>query len=314
MSLKPTEFNMDLFSFQIQRKKVEIKGQPITYFNIVIMYDKSKEWYCTVPSMFCFGVGMKEFDAGSQKYSMSLVMRDKDGATPEQQEFEKFVYALVAKLKKWIIEHREELDEYDLEERDLTRRLGLPIYIKMEKNKPVEGYSPSLTCNLAQRGNTVLTEFYEDNTDRLLSYENLMTTDTKKNYFNTVESSCRFGEVYYPKAGLAKMRCTVYECVVEQKTERSNRLTGGGDRRRQLFDTAPKQPVVPVAPVQPTQFVTADDSDSSDDDDEKVPTPTKEASPPKNETTVASDSEEEQPKVAPVQRKRVPARKTKSSE
>lgn len=247
MAINPSEIDLDLFNYSIQPKSFEIKDdqgnkQKMSYISIVITYDGSSEYFIQAPKMFSFGVKRSTF-GGKPKYSTSFVMKDKDGATPEQQVFYDVVTKFVEKTKIWMIAHKLELKTPNLAE-NMLESLS-PIYVKLDEKTglPVDNYAPSLNANLKQKRDKICTDFYEekapdadeDADDVAVDPYTLISSAADKKFFTMTEGAITFPDVYFAKGKTPKIHCTLEEATVQTKKERTQRLTGGGGKRKTLF-------------------------------------------------------------------------------
>lgn len=288
--IEATEFDINKISYSIQPKSFEIKDsdgnkQKMTYISIVLKYDGNQEFLVKTPKMFSFGLKRSTF-GGKPKYSTSFVMKDKDGATPEQQTFYTKVEQLVKKTTEWMIKHKIELKAPTLAENMLE---GLsPVYIKKDdEGRVVEGSTPSLNCSLKQKGDNILTKFYEDNDsedDIQVDANTLISTATEKRFYTMTEGVVTFPDVYFAKGKAPKLHCVLDEATVEAKKERTQRLTG---KSKKLFtptiletstptESDDEQSSKPAATKVVTSKAAAesdDDDDEDDDDEETQPTP-----------------------------------------
>jgi hypothetical protein len=93
--------------------------------------------------LFSFGVQENKNDKGKiDGYSAPLCMWNKDGATKEQLEWLKGFDAAVDVCKNHILDVKDDVEKYDLEESELKR--FNPMYWKRERGKIVEGRGPTL--------------------------------------------------------------------------------------------------------------------------------------------------------------------------
>jgi len=101
----------------------------------------------TSDNLFSFGVGINENkDTGKANgYSMALCLHNKNGASDPELAFVETFNNIVEHCKKYLIDHREELDQHELEMSDLKK--FNPLYYKKEKGKVVEGVGPTLYGN-----------------------------------------------------------------------------------------------------------------------------------------------------------------------
>lgn len=246
--LTPSEFNFDKLSFSIQTKSFEVNKSKMQYYSIVLRYNKQTDFYVKLPKMFSFGISTSTFESTSKpKLSTSFVLKDRDGATPEQQEFIDFLDKLVEKTKKWMVENRLELGTPSLGE-NMLETLS-PVWIKKDKNGiVVDGAIPTLNANIKQKFEKIVTDFYEEGTDgeddRPIDPLTFLNTETSKKFYTMVDGAASFPDVYYSKGKSAKLHCVLEEATVQTRKERTERLTGKGGKRSTLY-----QPSVVAASV-----------------------------------------------------------------
>lgn len=299
--LRPKEFDFSKLSWSIQVKSFEVNKTKMTYNSILILYNKRSDFYVKMPKMFSFGISKSTYN--DKKLSTSFVLKDREGATPEQQEFQEFVEELVDRTKKWMVEHREDLGTSNLGENMLDTLS--PIYIKKDtKGKVVDGAVPTLQCNMRQKGDQILTEFYEEGVDGQddvqLNPLVFLNTETTKKFYTMVDGAASFPDVYYAKGKSSKLHCVIEEVTVQAKRERTERLTGKGGKRATLFQPSS------VAAMQ-------DDDDNNDDTQTNELTEQMESvklaeTKKSDEKTKKRDEEEE---VVPKESKKKPVQESK---
>tara|TARA_B100000686_G_C16779374_1_gene970762 strand:+ start:458 stop:1351 length:894 start_codon:yes stop_codon:yes gene_type:complete len=119
--------------------------------------------------VFSFGV-QENKDMGSGKvngYTMPLCLWSKNGATDEEKDFSDTFNNIVDHIKKYLLDKRDDIEHYELEDADLKR--FNPLYWKKERGKVVEGLGPTLYAKLiySKKSNKILTLFsdHHENTD-----------------------------------------------------------------------------------------------------------------------------------------------------
>lgn len=98
----------------------------------------------TPPNLHSFGL-QETRDMGSNLlngYTMPLCLWNRNGPTADEKLFTDQFTAIVERCKKYLLDHRDEIEKYDLEASDLKK--FNPLYWKMEKGKVVEGRGPML--------------------------------------------------------------------------------------------------------------------------------------------------------------------------
>lgn len=98
----------------------------------------------TPPNLHCFGL-QETRDMGSNAlngYTLPLCMWNRNAPSDDEKNFTDKFTQIVDHCKKYILDHREEIEKYDLEASDLKK--FNPLFWKMEKGKIVEGRGPML--------------------------------------------------------------------------------------------------------------------------------------------------------------------------
>jgi hypothetical protein len=79
-------------------------------------------------------------------YSMSLALWNKNGATEEEKDWVDTFNAIAENAKKYVLDHKDDIEKYDLEPANLKK--FNPLYWKRDKGKIVEGTGPTLYAKL----------------------------------------------------------------------------------------------------------------------------------------------------------------------
>ena len=173
-----------------------------------------------IPTERIFSFGVSENisqDTGKiNGYVMPLCLFNRDGATKEEKEWVKTFENIVEKCKDHLIDNKDEIEQYDLERRDL-KKLNC-LYYKKDKGKVVEGTGPTLYAKLItskKQENKIVTMFF-DNTDKQIQGIDLL------------------GKYCYAKAAIKiesifignkiSLQLKLYECEVELMQSGMKRL------------------------------------------------------------------------------------------
>jgi hypothetical protein len=243
MSVNPSNFDISKITFskpkacnittkEKDEKTGKITEQNISYNRLTVNYSGSKDWLFELPECFSFGVQRKVMN-GRPKWTVSCVLQDRDGATPEQEAFTTMFDKYVEHVKAHLVEIGADIGSADIDLRDLR---GLsPVYMKKDKKtgKIAEDATPTLYPSLNHTVDKVNTDFYTEE-DVPVSIDSLVSTDEDKNYFTIIQAALCANGVYIGGKGNmnSKVQCTIEEAVVRQKQRRVNRLLGNGGIRR----------------------------------------------------------------------------------
>jgi hypothetical protein len=121
-------------------------------------------------TLFSYGVSENtNIDNGAVNgYVMPLCLWNKDGATKDEEKFVTTFTNIVEACKKHLMDEKDELELYELEDTDLKK--FNPLYWKKDKGKVVEGKGPTLYCKLITRkqkestGFDIMTSFFDSDT------------------------------------------------------------------------------------------------------------------------------------------------------
>jgi len=130
----------------------------------------------TPPNLHCFGL-QESKDLGSNAvngYSMPLCLWSRNGPTEDERKFTDTFTAIADHCKKYLLEHRDEIEKYDLDASDLKK--FNPLFWKMEKGKVVEGRGPMLYAKaiLNKKLNKISTIFVNEETNEEIDPFELM--------------------------------------------------------------------------------------------------------------------------------------------
>lgn len=95
-------------------------------------------------------------------YSIPLCMFNRDEPTDEQRKWVETFNNIVEHTKQYILDHKDDIERYDLEPAEL-KKLN-PLYYKREKGKIVDGSGPTLYAKVMQnkKTGTISTPFCDE--------------------------------------------------------------------------------------------------------------------------------------------------------
>jgi len=115
------------------------------------------------PRVFSFGVSEnKDMVTGKVNgYVLPLCLWSRDGPTKDEKAFSTTFDKIIEKCKDHIIDIKDELEQYDLERRDL-KKLN-PLYWKKDKGKVVDGTGPTLYAKLivSKKRDKIMSMFFD---------------------------------------------------------------------------------------------------------------------------------------------------------
>jgi hypothetical protein len=158
-----------------QKNSVPNTKPPISYTRINIS-TKNKDGTVgdlifETSELFSFGVS-ENTDPTTQKvngYVLPLCLWNKDGATEEEMAFTTTFDRVVERAKRHILEIREDIEKYDLDENSESIKKLNPLYWRKVKGKIVDGTGPTLYARLIQskKHDKIVTEFYDSNGEEI---------------------------------------------------------------------------------------------------------------------------------------------------
>jgi hypothetical protein len=98
-------------------------------------------------------------------YQFPICLWNRNGPTTEEKKFTDKFDEILEYCKRYLVDHRDEIEKYDLEMNDLKK--FNPIYRKMEKGKIVEGRGPMLYLKVMSSKKTgqIMTGIIDDETN-----------------------------------------------------------------------------------------------------------------------------------------------------
>jgi hypothetical protein len=120
-----------------------------------------------IPTLQVYSFGLSEnINPQSQKtdgYSLSLCLYNKENPTDEQKKWVETFNAIVENVKQYLLDHKDDIEKYELEPADL-KKLN-PLYYKKDKGKIVDGTGPTLYAKVMQnkKSDLITTPFCDEN-------------------------------------------------------------------------------------------------------------------------------------------------------
>ena len=120
-----------------------------------------------IPTLQVYSFGLSENvnpqTSKTDGYSVSLCLYSKDNPSEEQKKWVETFNAIVDHIKQYLLDHKDDIEKYELESADL-KKLN-PLYYKKDKGKIVEGTGPTLYAKVMQnkKNDVITTPFCDEN-------------------------------------------------------------------------------------------------------------------------------------------------------
>lgn len=120
-----------------------------------------------IPTLQVYSFGLSENvnpqTSKTDGYSVSLCLYSKDNPSEEQKKWVETFNAIVDHIKQYLLDHKDDIEKYELESADL-KKLN-PLYYKKDKGKIVDGTGPTLYAKVMQnkKNDVITTPFCDEN-------------------------------------------------------------------------------------------------------------------------------------------------------
>lgn len=115
--------------------------------------------------LFSFGLSpsINQSTGAIDGYTLALCLWNMDSPSQKEKEFTDTFNKICEHAVDYILDHRDDVQKYELEKADLKK--FNPLYIKRDKGKVVEGASPMLYAKVLQNKKmaTITSIFYDEN-------------------------------------------------------------------------------------------------------------------------------------------------------
>lgn len=145
-----------------------IPGQKVSCKRVHLSYKVGEELQDVIlespPELLSWGLAEQHDMMSNQLtgYQLPICLWSKNGPSPSEKLFTDIINDISEHTKKYLVEHRDELEMYTLELAEL-KKIN-PLYWKMEKGKIVEDKGPTLyaKCLYNKRNETITTLFINE--------------------------------------------------------------------------------------------------------------------------------------------------------
>lgn len=140
-------------------------------------------------------------------YVFPLCLWNQHGCTPEEKHFTDLFNTLTEQCKNYLLDHKDEIEKYDLDMSDLKK--FNPLFWKMEKGKIVEGRGPMLYVKVMynKRNDRITSLFIDENTNEEIDPFRLLN---KRCY---VTAAIKFESIFI--GNKISLQVKLYEAVVK---------------------------------------------------------------------------------------------------
>lgn len=220
-------------------------------------------------------------------YVLPLCLWSRNGPTEDEKKFTDMFNMVTDHCKKYLVEHKEEIEKYDLDYSDL-KKLN-PLFFKMDKGKIVEGRGPMLYCKvlLNKKQNKINTIFVDEETNREIDPFTMLNKPCN------VTAAIKFESIFI--GNKVSLQVKLYEVVVRQidNSIRGLLRPNAFKREKEQFDDEENEEAKSDAltsasvgkPLQVNIYNSSEDDDEEEEDEDE-PTPSM--------TTKAGNDEEEE--------------------
>lgn len=224
----------------------------------------------------CFSFGVSENTSQEtgvvNGWSLPICLHTQGGATEEETEWVKTFENIVEACKDYIMENKEEMDQFDLVRQQLNK-IASCLYVKKEKFKdpatgktkerPVDGASPTLYAKLiySKKNEKFVTKFYDEDDNPLDPLDLL-------GKYGYADCAIKIESIFV--GSKISLQVKMYECNYELASSGMKRLLARPKANTQVLKREPQNSSVPLK--QDDEEVDEDGSIGSDIEDEPKPT------------------------------------------
>lgn len=232
-----------------------------------------------IPTLQVYSFGLSENvnpqTSKTDGYSLSLCLYNKDSPTDEQKKWVDTFNAIVEYIKQYLLDHKDDIEKYELEPADL-KKLN-PLYYKKEKGKIVDGTGPTLYAKVMQnkKTNSITSPFCDENGNDL----DPLSILGKRCY---ATAAIKFEGIFI--GSKISLQVKVYEAKVKLIDSAPKRfLQSMSSSSAVVYDEKVQEPSQPSSSStsqtskdneDDTGSLNGDDSNSDDDDKPSQPAPT----------------------------------------
>jgi Protein of unknown function (DUF2738) len=216
-------------------------SKPAINFSRIMISTKNKdgtegELILPTTELFTFGVGenLNQETGKVNGYVLPLCLHNKNGPSADEEAFVETFNNIVDNCKKYLIENKETLGQYELEMNDLKK--FNPLYYKREKGKIVEGSGPTLYGKLiTSKKNGIITKFYDAATGEILNPLDLLGT------YSFAKAAIKFESIFI--GNKISLQVKVYECDIRPSNTGMKRLLKRPESDSRILNKVPEKSI-----------------------------------------------------------------------
>lgn len=192
-----------------------IPGQKINFKRVRIAVKNSDGSigdliFSTPEKLHSFGL-QESRDMATNKlngYVLPICLWNRNGATENEKKFTEIFNEITEHCKTYLLDHKEDIEKYDLDMSDLKK--FNPLYWKMDKGKPVEGRGPMLYLKvlLNKKQNKINTIFVDEETNREIDPFTILNKPCN------ITAAIKFESIFI--GNKISLQVKLYEVVVKQ--------------------------------------------------------------------------------------------------
>jgi len=141
-------------------------------------------------------------------YVLPICLWNRNGPTASEKKFTEVFNQIAEYCKTYLLEHKEEIEKYDLDLADLKK--FNPLYWKMDKGKPVEGRGPMLYLKVlhSKKQDRINTIFVDEETNKEIDPFTIL------NKPSTITAAIKFESIFI--GNKISLQVKLYEVIVRQ--------------------------------------------------------------------------------------------------
>jgi len=141
-------------------------------------------------------------------YVLPICLWSRNGPTEDEKKFTETFNHIAEYCKTYLLDHKEDIEKYDLDLADLKK--FNPLYWKMEKGKPVEGRGPMLYLKVlhSKKQDKINTIFVDEETNKEIDPFKILNKPC------TITAAIKFESIFI--GNKISLQVKLYEVIVRQ--------------------------------------------------------------------------------------------------